>query len=301
MKKILIVGCNGFIGKACSIFFSSSNSIVGCDIHMTSDTKNYFQIKSASDFATLFSKFSFDICINASGSAGVPFSFLDSSADRILNFDNVVSLSETILNYNQNCRLIHFSSAAVYGNPISLPVNEEMPKAPLSPYGINKLDAEVYLKKQYSLAGLKSCSMRVFSAYGPGLHKQIFWDIFCKANKSESITLFGTGRESRDFIFIDDLVKCIELIIQKDFFYGDAINIASGIEVSIFEAASAFLANLDTSVTFCFSGSSRKGDPVNWRADISKLSKLGFYPSVDFHDGIRRTLQEYKQYFSRIE
>ena len=112
------------------------------------------------------------------------------------------------------------SSAAVYGSPSSLPITEQSDIKPISPYGWHKYLSEILCKKYFSLYKMQTISLRVFAVYGERLTKQLFWDIYEKIQKSNDITLFGTGNESRDFINIKDLVLAIELVVEKGNFNG---------------------------------------------------------------------------------
>ncbi|MDV7401413.1 NAD-dependent epimerase/dehydratase family protein, partial [Arthrospira platensis SPKY1] len=96
--------------------------------------------------------------------------------------------------------------------------------------------------------------------------------MFQKAQQGTPISLFGTGEESRDFIYIQDLVRAIYLAAMKAPCQGEAINLANGIEVPIKDAVAAFYACFDQEIDYAFSGSSRPGDPKNWVADISTLA-----------------------------
>ena len=90
---------------------------------------------------------------------------------------------------NSSCKFINFSSAAVYGNPKFLPITENSVCKPLFPYGFHKLQSELLLTEYYNFFGLKTCSLRVFSAYGPLLKKQLFWDLYQKAIQNDTISL----------------------------------------------------------------------------------------------------------------
>ncbi len=108
---------------------------------------------------------------------------------------------------------------------------------------------------------------------------------FIHAGK-EPVKMFGTGDESRDFIYVEDLVKAIELVITKAAFNGDVMNIASGTETTIKEAAGIFTNKLSKPSPLHFSGEIKAGDPRNWRADISRLSSLGFRSETSMEKGI---------------
>ena len=97
------------------------------------------------------------------------------------------------------------------------------------------------------------------------------------------------GTESRDFIFIDDLVNCIDLIIQKSPFNGETINVASGVETTIKNASEVFLQTINPSITVEFNREHKEGDPLNWHADIGRLKTLGFKPTVSIEEGLDKT------------
>ena len=294
--KLLVIGSKGFIGSNCLHYFSKANNDVwGADI-LEPKSSNYFLIdKKNPAFDSLFSKHSFDVCINASGSADVGFSISNPEKDFELNVKNVELILEAIRKNSPACRFINFSSAAVYGNPVSLPVNESAVAKPLSPYGEHKLKSELLLKEYHNKYGLFTCSMRVFSAYGPGLKKQLFWNLFQKGQAGKKVTLFGTGEESRDFIFIDDLMQAVDVLMQKTQFAGEAVNVSSGVETKIKDAARIFLSSFGSGYSLEFSGEEKVGDPMNWRADISLLKQMGFSPFVTFEEGITRTTQWLKE------
>src|SRR5215207_8346125 len=118
--RILVVGSRGFIGSHCAKYYSKKGNDVWCADVWPSDEANYFQLeKENTNFETIFLKQNFDVCINASGSANVNFSFQNPAVDFELNVINVHKLLVAIRQHNATCKLINFSSAAVYGNPRS--------------------------------------------------------------------------------------------------------------------------------------------------------------------------------------
>ena len=270
--KILIIGSQGFIGKHCVDYFSKYHQITAQGV--------------TQDFDSLFVAEKYDVCINASGSANVGFSFENPAIDFELNVLNVNKLLVAIRQHNPTCKFINFSSAAVYGNPMKLPIAENKPTKPLSPYGFHKLQSEYLLTEYHKFFGLHTCSLRVFSAYGNGLKKQLFWDLYQKTLQNDNIELFGTGEESRDFIFIDDLIQTVALIIENAPFEGDIFNIASGEETKIKEVVKVFFDEFCPQKSYYFSGKQKIGDPNNWCADITKLKELGFKPQITIQNGL---------------
>jgi dTDP-glucose 4,6-dehydratase/UDP-glucose 4-epimerase len=288
--KILIVGSSGFIGSHLSQYFNKNRySVKGCDIvpPVSSEVPFFLISPGNNDFSGLFENESYDICINASGSASVPLSITNPEDDFRLNVTNVYLLLNKIRKHQSSCRFLNFSSAAVYGNPSSLPVSEEMLLAPLSPYGFHKVLSEHICNEFYKLYKIETMSLRVFSAFGPGLRKQLFWDLAKKAENAETVELFGTGKESRDFIYIDDLVASVDAVISHSHFVGEPINVSSGNEITVRYAAETFLNYYKKGAGLKFSGLGKPGDPLKWRADVSKLKSIGFKAGVSFEDGVK--------------
>ena len=288
--KILIIGSKGFIGGHAIRYFSSlpRYECWGCDVVVDYNDSRYFVMDSTnSDFNEIFELITFDVCINCSGAASVPDSLLHPLRDFVLNTYNVVKMLEAIRKYARNCKFVNMSSAAVYGNPKQLPIGEEQLSEPVSPYGMHKWYAEEVCREYKTYFGINSCSLRIFSAYGPGLKKQLLWDIAQKS-KSGNVRLFGTGNETRDFIYVADIIKCVEMIINQETFISSIYNIANGYPVRIRDIAQTLLNSLNYKGEILFTGEGRVGDPIYWQADISHIKALGYEPSFSIQDGVTR-------------
>jgi len=287
-NKILILGSEGFIGShAVSYFRSLGHPVIAADIVLKQE-KDYMLINpELPDFSRIFTRTSFDLCINATGAANVQLSFAHPAMDYMLNVTNVYTILDSIRQYNPGCKFINFSSAAVYGNPSSLPIHESAALSPVSPYGHHKVYSEQVCKEFFDLFQVPTLSLRIFSAYGEGLKKQLFWDVYKKISEADGfIELFGTGKETRDFIYVTDIMHALESVIQNAPFNGTAINLASGKESSIKEVTDIFVEDLKSTVEIKFTGSNKIGDPLNWRADIGLLQSYGFKPRYSLTEGI---------------
>ncbi len=294
--KILIIGSKGFIGSHLCEHLASLGEIYKCDVLPSPNEINYSQLLlTNSNFEMLFQKEQYDWCINASGNGNVSKSFEDPFFDYQLNVANVFKILEAIRKYNNNCKFINFSSAAVYGNPDKLPVEEKDRTQPLSPYGYHKLISEQICQSYRSNFGVKSFSLRVFSAYGPRLRKQLFWDTFQKTKGQKVVSLFGTGQESRDFIFIDDLCEAVICVMRSNNNDFSTINISSGVESTIEEVANIFVKTIASDIEVKFNGQVHLGNPNNWRADISLLKACGFSAQNSVKDGLTKTAKWLKE------
>jgi len=286
--KILVIGSKGFIGTHLTEYFKQKgHQVYGADVVVDYISDNYFFIDSVkTGFKDIFEENSFELCVNCSGAASVPDSLNNPLRDFRLNSANVFEILEAIRKHNADCKMINLSSAAVYGNPESLPVKESQACLPVSPYGMHKLYSEKICSEFNRFFNLKTISLRIFSAFGEGLHKQLFWDVYQKSIKGNTIELFGTGDESRDFIYVKDLVVLIENVACNASFDGSAINAASGQETRIKDAVLTFMSLWNPKIEVRFSGVERKGDPSRWVADVTLSEKLGFSNQYSLEEGL---------------
>ena len=294
--NIIILGAHGFIGSHLVEYFHYKGDIVtACDLQENNSCNYDYKKVSilSSDFETIFGDHNFDYCINAAGSGNVSFSMTNPISDFESNTFAVAKVLDTIRKLQPNCKYVHISSAAVYGNPKELPIKENNEIRPLSPYGYNKYMSELLCEEYHLLYNLPIVIVRPFSVYGKGLKKQLLWDICKKINSSDTITLFGTGMESRDFLHISDLCEVLNKIITKSEFNADIYNAAGGIETTIRQIADIFENIWQGKKRIKFSGELKIGDPVNWKADISKINMLDFKPSVTLEKGIKNYWEWY--------
>lgn len=294
--KILVIGSKGFIGSHCVSIMSRIHEVWGCDVVNDYVDSYYFQIDATNaDFKDIFSSHVFDVCINCAGAASVPDSFVSPLKDMSLNALMVMKILDAIRIHCPTCKYINLSSAAVYGNPVELPVKEDMNLAPLSPYGLHKKMSEEIVLAYSRFYQIKTCSLRLFSVFGLGLRKQLFWDFHSKIQKSDHIELWGTGMESRDFIYVEDVVHAISCVISNGRFEGESINVANGIESTIAKAIELFKAYYFKEFSYSFGGQQRMGDPINWRADISLLTSMGYKSEISLETGLKKYIEWLKR------
>lgn len=290
--KILIIGSKGFIGSHLVSYFEREHEVWQCDV-VTDYTSNRYMLIDASnsDFNEIFETQPFDVCINCSGAASVPDSLKHPYRDFLMNTTNVYAILNAIYTHCPSCKFINLSSAAVYGNPKVLPVSESAPIAPMSPYGHHKAIAETICREFAEQFGIQTCSLRIFSAYGNGLKKQIFWDMNSKMTDADEAIFFGDGDETRDFIHINDIAQAVDLTIKKTIFGGETINVANGEAITIRDAANLFAKLKGYRGKISFNGVVRAGDPRFWKADISILKSWGYKESMSMKEGLLNYIQ----------
>jgi len=284
--KILVIGAAGFIGNACLNHFSAKATTLGVDC-AGYPSENLLFDKEFDLIPKLIAD-TYDVIINCAGSSNIQGSFTDTGNDFKSNVFFVQQLLEYIKALSPTSKLINLSSAAVYGNPERLPITEQAATNPLSPYGFHKLLSEQIMEEYARLSGLNTLSVRIFSAYGAGLKRQFFYDLYSKfKNNHDGIELGGTGRESRDFIYISDILNAIEVMIIKGEYTGSVYNLASQNESFIDETARIFAAICGYTGEISFNQKQFEGYPLNWKADTSKLRSLGFSPAIKLENGLQ--------------
>lgn len=293
-QSILLTGVSGFIGRYVARYFSEQGwSVIGIDNSPPENAplanlSTYHRLQLPdSALSTILQEHSPEVCIHCAGRASVGLSITDPVADFYTNTALTFEILNALRLNAPNCRFIFLSSAAVYGNPESLPVSETQSVAPLSPYGFHKKQCEQLCLEFTKVYGLPTASLRLFSAYGPGLRRQVLWDICQKAVTQNCVTLQGSGQESRDFIHALDIAKALMVVANSAPMQGEVYNLASGREVSISELANMVLDALEYEEIPQFDGVVPIGTPLNWRAETSKLAALGFTASVPLERGVK--------------
>jgi len=292
-NTVLVTGVSGFIGRhVAQRFFDDRWTVFGIDTSppdtfLSSILSRFYKMELPSDdLGSVLSSVDPQACVHCAGSASVG----DSMADPGSDFDRSVLVTFNLLNslrlFAPACRFLYPSSAAVYGNPLKLPVDEKQVPAPISPYGFHKLMCEQLAVEFHQIYGIPTTIVRIFSAYGEGLRRQVLYDICRKASSQKILRLHGTGNESRDFIHVSDVAQGMYLLIERSQCVGDVYNLASGTETTIRKLQELIVDDLGVEIKVEFDGLVVPGNPLNWRADMSRLSAMGFAPKVDLREGV---------------
>jgi UDP-glucose 4-epimerase len=293
MRTVLITGVTGFIGRYVARLFTDLGwSVIGIG---TSSEENspigsmqryYTLILPSPKLAELVQKIQPQVCIHCAGRASVPLSVSQPAEDFNASVASTFNLLEALRVHAPECRLIYLSSAAVYGNPQKLPIKENQLLQPISPYGFHKSICEELCKEYFKVYGVRSSIARIFSAYGPGLRRQVVWDICYKALTQPKLALQGTGKESRDFIHVRDVARALYLLSENSNCEAETFNIGSGEETTIQSLVNLIIEKLNKDILIQFDGNIPAGNPINWSADIGRLQQIGFSPEVCLEKGI---------------
>lgn len=295
-ERVLVTGAGGFLGShLCAYFGRRGHSIAALDkfspvhipVEVYPNLSGFFEISLPDDtLVTILRQFQPSLLIHCAGSASVPYSMQEPHEDFRQSAGVTSFVIEMLRKHMPSCHFVFLSSAAVYGNPGALPVGEETPCRPISPYGYHKHICELLCEEYATLFGIKSSVLRIFSAYGERLQKQVVFDLCRKfADPScETVEVYGTGNETRDFIHARDIAQSVERIHHNG--ATGLFNIASGRQTRISEIADMVKDCFRSDKNIVYSGSARPGDPLYWQADIARIASLGFRQEIPLDEGI---------------
>jgi UDP-glucose 4-epimerase len=198
-------------------------------------------------------------------------------------------------------RVIYAASSAAYGDTPTLPKHEQMLPAPITPYAVAKLAGEHYLACFTRVYGLETVSLRYFNVFGPyqdpTSHYSGVLAIFCrKMLAGEQPTIYGDGEQSRDFTYIDNVVAGNLLAAEApaEKVAGQMMNLATGRKITLNQTFDILKGLTGYKGKPAYEGA-RAGDIKESLADISRAQHLlGYQPTVDFSEGLRRTVEWYK-------
>jgi len=288
-KNILVTGTNGFLGSHIAKWLVTEHNVagIGTSLEPSFQGLSFYRKMSLpqTELVQFLEEFNPDVVIHCAGSASVPFSLKHPEADFQAGPGLVIHILEALRITHLHPTFIFPSSAAVYGNPATLPIREESPICPLSPYGHHKAVSEHIVREFETIYEIPHIILRIFSCYGIGLKKQLLWDV-CQKIGSNNLELHGTGEETRDFIHATDVARLVAHCIEMDI-KNTTMNVGSGEQTTVRKIATLLLKNMNSDIGLQFSGLTRPGDPLHWEADISRLKDTGFKHTISLDEGVR--------------
>ena len=236
-----------------------------------------------------------DYIYHQAAQAGVRASVENPEKTTRINIDGTFTLLEAA-RANDVKRFVNASSSSVYGKPEYLPYDEEHPTNPVSPYGASKLSAEHYVRVYNEVYDLPTVSLRYFTVYGPRMRPNMaFTNFVSRCLHGEPPVIFGDGTQTRDFTYVDDIVRANRRLLETDCADGEVLNIGSTGRITITDLAQVIRDEIDPSLELIYNDP-REGDAEHTHADVSKAADLLDYePSVSIQDGARQFVEWYRQ------
>lgn len=297
--KILITGGAGFIGHNLALYLVKKgyDVVVVDSMERSSD----YALRRLGEFGVPITRadvreFSdyegFDVVVHAAAYVSVE----ESVKEPIKYVENNV-LGTARVGYEcvkRGSKLIYLSSAAVYGEPLRLPISEDHPTRPQSPYGLSKLQGEEVLRNFTLVYGLKHVTLRLFNVYGPGQNPSyagVITGFLNRALRNKPLIIYGDGEQTRDFIYVGDVAEVVEFFIRENVFNNETYNVGSGKPTTIKELARTIMKVVGKELPVIHEAP-RPGDIRHSLADVSKITRLTRIKPTPIEEGLSKTLRE---------
>jgi len=237
-----------------------------------------------------------DVVFHLAAIVNVPLSVENPLLVNDVNVRGTLNLLEAGLRENVQ-RFIYVSTCAVYGEARCLPINEEHPVMPLSPYAISKLAAEHYCKIFHEVHGLETACLRFFNVYGPrqseGPYSGVITQFISRLRRGKPPIIYGNGEQTRDFVYVQDVVDACVLVLRCKRCVGEVINVGTGKPTTVNELAEALMGPFRRNVAKPEYAPPRAGDIQHSYADISKAERvLSYKPKFTLRQGLRMFLKD---------
>lgn len=280
--RFLITGSRGFIGGSLGRSLAASgHEVLGLG-RAAQPARGwpggYAQADvAAADLAGLVDRFQADAVLHAAGPASVSASFASPQEDLRASLSTWANVLESVRRAELAPVVVFFSSAAVYGQP-PLPVGEGRPVAPISPYGFHKAGCELLAREYAECFDQQILVCRLFSVFGPRQRRLLVWELYKQfRGPGDAISLAGTGRESRDYLHVDDVAAAVEGLLEGGATTSGGcsiVNVGRGVETVVGDLATELRELVAPEKEVHWQGHVRPGDPMNWCADTSRLLEL---------------------------
>ncbi|RMF41846.1 MAG: NAD-dependent epimerase/dehydratase family protein [Anaerolineae bacterium] len=298
----LITGAAGFLGAAlANTLAREGHEVRGVDDLSTGDPSALyddvlFTRGDVNDRPKLWTLLQGVDCVyHLAARVSVPESVLYPREYNAVNVGGTVSLMEAMRDVGVK-RVVYISSGAVYGDQMQQPLREDMRPKPRSPYAVSKLAGEFYVRTIGALWGIETVVLRVFNAYGPGQHlpashPPVIPNFLRQALRGGTLVVHGDGKQTRDYVFVDDVVRAMVAAATASRAVNEIINVGSGTETSVRDLVDLAL-KLTRGHATVVENSHTGGGVARMCADISRAATLlGYTPRVSLEDGLRLTLE----------
>lgn len=313
-RRVLILGGMGFIGSNLAIrLVSLGADVVIVDSMLPQYGGNFANIEPIRgqchiNYADIRDQHTMnylvqgvDVIYSMAGQTSHVESMTDPMTDLDINCRSQLAILESCRTHNPDVTIIYASTRQLYGRPQYLPVDEEHPVEPVDVNGVNKLAAEKYYTLYSQVYDMKCVSLRLTNTYGPRQHlrgnKQGFAGIFIRtAISGETIKIFGTGEQLRDFNYIDDVVDALLLASKNPELQGKVFNLGASEHFSLLDFVRILRLYCDFEYEIVpFPPEHKVIDIGDYYSDYSKLkAATGWEPKLSLEEGLERTVEYFK-------
>jgi len=300
--NFLITGAAGFLGSSLANHLArEGHQVRGLDDLSTGDPKVlapdvHFTRGDVSDRPKLWTLLQdVDVVYHLAARVSVQESVLYPRDYNTVNVGGTVALMEAMRDVGVK-RVVLASSGAIYGDMMEGSLKETDTPNPRSPYAVSKISAEYYVRTIGNLWNIETVSLRIFNAYGPGQHlppshPPVVPHYLRQALRGGTLVAHGDGSQTRDYIYVDDVVSAMVAASTAPNLNGQVINVGSGVETSIKELINIVLDVTNSNANVVYNNQA-SGGVSRMKADLTLAKdKLHFAPSIQLKEGLKLTLQ----------
>jgi nucleoside-diphosphate-sugar epimerase len=316
MARYLITGCAGFIGSSLTeALVNRGDTVRGLDNFETGKRENLSTFRDRIEFIECDLRNAaevaeacqdVDFIFHVAALPSVPRSVKDPRTSHTANIDGTFNLLEGARAAGVK-RIVYSASSSAYGNQPGFPRRETMVPMPIAPYPVQKLAGEFYMKCYWQVYGLETVCLRYFNIFGPrqvpdSPYSGVMAKFTLQMMRGERPTIFGDGEQGRDFTYIDNAVSAnlLAMAAPSGNIAGRVFNIACGERHSLNKTFRVLAELLDFKEQPLY-GPPRTGDIRDSLADITAAREaFGYHPAVSFEEGLRRTVEWYKQQYAAV-
>lgn len=306
---ILVTGGCGFIGShVAERFYKEGHKVFIID-NLTSGLRSNINFKhkfyemAVEDkrCEDIFCINKFNVVVHLAAQTSVPASFENPYEDTVSNVTGLINMLSLSERYGVK-RFIFISSAAVYGDPDQLPIDEDTETNPMAPYGISKLVGEMYCHKWHEIYGLSTVCLRLSNVYGPRQAAKGEGGVVSVFMKQildgQSLTVYGDGKQTRDFIYVEDIADAVYRCVESSFC--GVMNLSTNTEISINDLIDTLAHRAD--IKEVLHKEKRSGDISRSSMDNSRIKReLNWLPKYNFEEGLQKTFDWYASIYKKQE
>ena len=305
--KLLITGSRGFVGGSVgNLAAQAGHEVLG--ISRPTQPARHWQGQyvtadiGTADVSQVIRDFAPDAVFHAAGSASVGASFAAPLEDLRASLLSWANLLESVRRSGLRPLVMFPSSGAVYGQLKSLPVKEDATINPISPYGFHKAACELLAREYATCFDQRVVVCRLFSLFGPQQRRLLVWELFRQFSAAGEVAwLQGTGEETRDYLYVDDMAGAVLTLIESQRRESsssgcEVFNVASGVETHVLDLAKQIGSLLASTKEIRCRGTHRSGDPERWQADTTRLrATIPEWKPKALSDGLASCILEWQK------
>ncbi|MBS3050562.1 MAG: GDP-mannose 4,6-dehydratase [Candidatus Aenigmarchaeota archaeon] len=306
--RVLVTGADGFMGSHLTEALLNKGAEVSIYVRGTTETTVKYKLKNIqhlenklkavltgnignTDAIKLIENNNPQIIFHLAADAYVPNSFEHPLEVMETNVIGTLNVLHAAMHIKELQQVVCTSSSEIYGSAVYVPIDEKHPLNPTSPYAASKVAADRYCFAYWNTYKLPIAVIRPFNTYGPRHTYDVIPKFISLALENKDLTVYGSGDQSRDFTYVDDMVRAFMVMGSEKKAVGEAVNFGTSKDISINDVAGRII-SISNSKSRIVHQKERLAEVTRLCCDYGKAEKLfGWKPTVDIDEGLRRNIE----------